>query len=264
MGWRILSAVVGWPALGLALVYLPERGFGLLAAVAIVVALFEYLRLLVFSRSRLTGWVALVIGVIQILPFLTNSPLPLPAILIAGPFILFAVPLIARGSLSENLLASVLAVASLVYVVIPLGFVILIRYLPRGIYLLGFLFTVTWARDLGAFLTGKIIGLQRSRVISPSISPRKTYEGAAGGVVAATVVALLTHDWLGHRVPLTYVLVLGMLMGIFGQVGDLVESLIKRVSDVTDSSTLIPGQGGLLDTLDSFIYTAPLLYLVLQ
>jgi phosphatidate cytidylyltransferase len=263
MRWRILSALVGWPALGLALVYLPERGFGLLAAVAIAVTLFEYLRLLVFPHSRLIGWFALVTGIVEILPFMTNSSLP-PTILIAAPLFLFAVSLIARGSLSEKLLASVWAVAGLMYVVIPLGFVILIRYLPRGIYLLGFLFTVTWARDLGAFLTGKIIGVRKSHVISSSISPRKTYEGAAGGVIAATVVALITHDWLDHRVPLTYVLVFGMFMGIFGQIGDLVESLIKRVSNVTDSSTLIPGQGGLLDTLDSFIYTAPLLYLVLH
>jgi len=264
MRWRILSALIGWPAVGVALVYLPERAFGLLAAAAIIVALFEYLRLLVFPHSRLTGWLALVTGVIQILPFLINSPPSTLIILITASLILFAVSVIARSSLAENLLASAFAVAGLVYVVIPLGFMILIRYLPRGIYLLGFLFLVTWARDLGAFLTGRTIGSQNSHVISASISPRKTYEGAAGGVVASTIVALLTRDWLGHEVPLTYVLLLGMLIGIIGQVGDLVESLMKRVSQVADSSTLIPGQGGLLDTLDSFIYTAPLLYFLLQ
>ncbi|HYK22871.1 MAG TPA: phosphatidate cytidylyltransferase [Pyrinomonadaceae bacterium] len=259
-----MSALIGWPAIGAALVYLPERVFGLLAAAAIIVALFEYLRLLVFPRSRLTSWLALVTGVVQILPFLINSLPSTLIILITASLILFAVSVIARSSHAENLLASAFAVAGLVYVVIPLGFIILIRYLPRGIYLLGFLFLVTWARDLGAFLTGRAIGSQNSHVISTSISPRKTYEGAAGGVVASTIVALLTRDWLGHEVPLTYVLLLGMLIGIIGQVGDLVESLMKRVSQVADSSTLIPGQGGLLDTLDSFIYTAPLLYFLLQ
>ena len=264
MRWRILSALVGWPALGVALVYLPARAFGLLAAAAITVALFEYLRLLVFPRSRLTGWLALVTGVVQILPFLTNSLTSVLIIFITASLILFAVSVIARSSLAENLLASAFSVAGLIYVVVPLGFMILLRYLPRGIYLLGFLFLVTWARDLGAFLAGRTIGLRHSHVISASISPRKTYEGAAGGIVASTIVALLTRDWLGHEIPLTYVLLLGMSIGIIGQIGDLVESLIKRVSNVADSSTLIPGQGGLLDTLDSFIYTAPLVYLVLQ
>jgi phosphatidate cytidylyltransferase len=261
MRWRILSALVLWPALGFALVYLPARGFGLLAALAIAVSTFEYLRLLVFPRNKLTGWVALMAGLICILPFLGNSPERLLAMLILSSLILFAATLMASGSHFEKLLASTLAVAGLIYIVIPLGFIILIRYRPGGIQLLGFLFLVTWARDLGAFLAGRSFDAHNPHYISPSISPRKTYEGAAGGVLAATLAALITRRWLGPDLHLIYVLVLGMLIGVAGQVGDLVESLIKRAAGVADSSSLIPGQGGLLDTLDSFIYTAPLLYL---
>ena len=263
MRWRILSAIVGWPALGLAVVYLPARGFAALAAVAIAITSFEYLRLLVFPHNRVIGWAALVTGLSCIVPFLTNSTAPLLGLLVVCSLILFALPVIVRGSLVENLPASALAVAGLAYVIVPLGFVILIRYLPRGIHLVGFLFLVTWARDFGASLTGWTMRTPNAHVISRSISPRKTYEGAAGGVVAATLAALLTRDWLGD-VSLTHALALGVLIGITGQVGDLVESLMKRVAGVADSSNLIPGQGGLLDTLDSFIFTAPLLYFCIR
>lgn len=264
MRWRILSAVVGWPALGFAVVYLPERAFGLLAAIAIAVAYLEYLKLLVFARNRVTGWIAFAGGLVCLFLFWANLLEALLAVLIINALILLAVPVLTRGSLAENLLASALALTGLVYVVIPLGFVITIRHLPRGIHLVGFLFMVTWARDLGAFLIGRIgrkAQSQKAHFINRSISPHKTYEGTVGGVVAASLVAVLTRNWLGESVPLTYALLLGILAGIFGQVGDLVESLMKRVSEVSDSSNLIPGQGGLFDTLDSFIYTAPLLYL---
>lgn len=263
MRWRILSGVIGWPALGLALIYLPARGLGLLAAASIIIASWEYLSLLVVPRSRVIGWTALLAGIVCLLPFWDNSPEPLLGFIVVSSLLLFALTVITRGSLLENLLAAALAIAGLLYVVIPLGFVILIRYLPRGVQLVGFLFLVTWARDLGAFLAGRILHTRNAHVISSSISPRKTYEGAAGGVLASSLAAVITRDWLGDDVSLTHALALGIIFGIVGQVGDLVESLIKRVSDARDSSKLIPGQGGMLDTLDSFIYTAPLLYFYL-
>ena len=258
---RILSAVIGWPALGFAVVYLPGRAFGAVAAAAIAVASFEYLKLLVFPRSRLTGWVGLVATIVFLFLYWTNSLRAILPVLIASALILCALPLITRGALADNLIASALAVAGLIYVVIPLGFVITIRYLPRGTGFVGFLFIVTWARDLGAFLVGRGMKLRSAHVISRAISPHKTYEGAIGGVAASTLVALATRNWLGENVLVSHAVLLGMLMGILGQVGDLVESLMKRMSNATDSSNLIPGQGGLLDTLDSFIYTAPFLYL---
>ena len=264
MRWRILSGIIGWPALGLAVVYLPARGLALLAAASIIISSWEYLRLVVFPRNRVIGWAALVAGLICLVPFWDNSPEPLLGFIVVSSLLLFALAVFTRGSLGEYLLASALAIAGLLYVIVPLGFVILIRYLPGGVQLVGFLFLVTWARDLGAFLVGRLLHTQNAHVISSSISPRKTYEGAAGGVLASCLAAVITRDWLGDGVSLTHVLALGTLFGIFGLVGDLVESLIKRVSGVADSSNLIPGQGGMLDTLDSFIYTAPLLYFYLR
>jgi phosphatidate cytidylyltransferase len=263
MRWRILSAVVGWPALGVAVFYLPDRLFAILAAIAIAVACFEYLKLLVFPRNRAAAWLAFLAALGCIFLFWSNSLRGLSAILIGGALLLFAVPLVSRGPLVENLTASAMALAGVLYVAVPLGFIMLIRYLPRGVSLVGFLFLVTWARDLGAFLTGRIVRRRNTHFINQEISPNKTYEGAAGGIIAATVVAVVTGKWLVTGIPLSHFVLFGISAGVLGQVGDLVESMMKRVSHVTDSSKLIPGQGGLLDTLDSFIYTAPLWYLLI-
>lgn len=258
--WRVLSAAVFWPGLAVALVCLPSRGFGMLAAAAITVSFVEYLRLLVFPRNRPVGWVATVAGCVCTLPFVTNSLELSVVILVLGSLLVVAMPMVAHGSISDSLSAAAFAVAGLIYIVLPLGLIILLRYRVGGVYQIGFLFTITWARDVGAFLVGQTLRVKNLHLINLSISHKKTYEGAIGGIIASIVAALITRSWLGHEVSLPSLIALGFLIGIVGQIGDLVESLIKRVAGAANSSNLIPGQGGLLDTLDSFIYTTPVLY----
>lgn len=252
--------MVLWPALILALVYLPSWGFGLLAAVAITVSFLEYLRLTVIPRNKTIGWLATATGCVCTLAFVTNSSdLPF-LILIFGSLLVLTVSMVIKGSLSDNLIVSALAITGLIYVVVPLGLVILLRFQPGGTYQIGFLFAVTWARDVGAFLFGQRLPVTNVHLISRAISHTKTYEGAVGGIIASLVAALIARRWIGPDIGLIPPLALGLLMGLVGQLGDLVESMIKRVAKVSNSSDLIPGQGGLLDTLDGFIYTAPLLY----
>jgi len=257
---RVLSAFVFWPGLAVALVYLPSRGFGMLAAGAITVSFFEYVRLLVFPRNRTVGWIAMIAGGTCTLPFVMNSSELTVVLLVLGCLLVVGVAMAAHGSISDRLSAAAFALAGLVYIVLPLGLVILLRYKVDGIYRIGFLFAVTWARDVGAFIVGQTLRVKNLHLINRSISTNKTYEGAIGGIIASVVAALIIRSWLGREVSLPSLIGLGLLLGIVGQIGDLVESLIKRVAGVAHSSNLIPGQGGLLDTLDSFIYTAPVIY----
>jgi phosphatidate cytidylyltransferase len=124
----------------------------------------------------------------------------------------------------------------------------------RGWILL--LLLAVWSFDTGAYLTGRSIG--RTHFIT-HISPAKTVEGVVGGVVASTIVVGLMLEGLGAE-PL-HALVLGPLVALAAQAGDLAESVIKRAAGAKDSGTLIPGHGGILDRVDSFVFAAPVMTL---
>lgn len=116
----------------------------------------------------------------------------------------------------------------------------------------------TWASDTFAFFVGKALGRVK---LCPSISPGKTREGAIGGFIGTIVVALIFS--LIFKFSLLHALAIGVLIGILAPLGDLVESVLKRVCGVKDSGNIIPGHGGVLDRFDSLLFAAPALYVYL-
>ena len=124
----------------------------------------------------------------------------------------------------------------------------------RGWILL--LILAVWSYDTGAYLVGKQFGREK---FLTHISPSKTYAGLIGGVVATTVVVALILWGLGQN-PL-HALVLGPLAALAAQAGDLAESMLKRAAGAKDSGDLIPGHGGMLDRVDSFLFAAPIVTL---
>lgn len=141
---------------------------------------------------------------------------------------------------------------------------------PAGRFLVIFLLVTVKISDAGALFVGCKFGRNK---LFPRISPKKTWEGLVGGVVAGMLAGIGVYLFMGQpeqvwwcrsfgsvRLCLWDILLLGILLTVFGAVGDLVESLIKRAVDVKDSGRIIPGIGGLLDVFDSLLYTAPILY----
>ena len=128
--------------------------------------------------------------------------------------------------------------------------------LPAGSLLVAFLLLVTKVGDIGAYFIGTNFG---KHSLIPRISPRKSVEGAAGGFICSVAAALASKSFL-PSVPVHHLLILGCILGVLAQIGDLSESLIKRDSQVKDSAALIPGMGGMLDLIDSILFTAPTLY----
>jgi len=118
-------------------------------------------------------------------------------------------------------------------------------------------FWLTWCCDTGAYAVGRVFG--RNRPWS-RISPRKSLEGSLGGFAAAIGAGALARVWFAPFLGVRDALVLGVLVGLFAQVGDLVESLIKRDAGHGDSSELIPGHGGILDRFDSLYFGAPVVF----
>ncbi len=135
---------------------------------------------------------------------------------------------------------------------------------PSGVFYVFYLLLVTKFSDMGAYLVGSAIG--RHKMI-PRISPGKTWEGFAGALVASALISLLAV-WLfpTQLAPIGgwNALVLGFSLGLVAVLGDLVESLLKRATCIKDSGALLPGIGGILDLIDSVLFTAPLLYLYLR
>lgn len=118
-------------------------------------------------------------------------------------------------------------------------------------------FGLTWACDTAAYAVGRRFGRTK---IMPGVSPGKSLEGSVAGLVTAVAAAAGAQAWFAKYLTLLDAIVLGILVGVFGQLGDLVESLLKRDAETKDSSHLIPGHGGVLDRFDSLLFTAPIVY----
>jgi phosphatidate cytidylyltransferase len=147
-----------------------------------------------------------------------------------------------------------------VYVGLPLGLVALIRHDFNGneaIWWVVLLCLGTWGADTGGYFFGRFFGKHK---LAPKISPKKTVEGAVGGVVVATLGVALVGG-LALAIPLYWTIPLGIGLAIASILGDLFESWVKRRFDTKDSGKLIPGHGGLLDRIDSFLAVALVTYL---
>jgi phosphatidate cytidylyltransferase len=123
------------------------------------------------------------------------------------------------------------------------------------------LLAAVWMGDTAALLGGKSLG---RTPFAPRLSPNKTNEGAVCGLIAGMAAAALVQRFLFAGLPLLHVFAASLLIGVFAQLGDLAESMLKRAAETKESSHLIPGHGGVLDRMDSLLFAFPVLYLVLQ
>ena len=176
--------------------------------------------------------------------------------LILGCLFLFLIQFTHKNN-SQALVGISLTLFGILYVSWFLSFLIKIRFLENGAFWAAYLVAVTKAGDIGAYSVGTLVG--RSSLIS-HISPKKTVEGLFGGLFFSLAASLLFHPYLPLRWSLPHLAVLGILIGIVGQIGDLSESLMKRFCSAKDSGDLLPGMGGVLDAVDSVLFTAPIFY----
>ena len=120
-----------------------------------------------------------------------------------------------------------------------------------------FLFGVLWVGDTAAMGIGRWLGRHK---LAPAVSPNKTVEGFIGGIVGALVIGVIMYFWKFNQVAWYHVLILSIGCSVFGQLGDLVESMWKRSLSIKDSSAIIPGHGGALDRFDSLLFAAPFMF----
>ncbi|MBI9072758.1 MAG: phosphatidate cytidylyltransferase [Melioribacteraceae bacterium] len=130
-------------------------------------------------------------------------------------------------------------------------------YINGGYIIISLLITL-WVCDSAAFFLGIKFGKNK---LFPRVSPKKSWEGAIAGFVFSIIAMLILNYTILDFIHWSKALILGLIIGIIGQMGDLVESLFKRDANIKDSSALIPGHGGVLDRFDSLLFTAPVVYL---
>ncbi|KAF0151391.1 MAG: phosphatidate cytidylyltransferase [Ignavibacteria bacterium] len=131
----------------------------------------------------------------------------------------------------------------------------------HGGYLILSILVSIWLCDSAAYFIGSAYGLHK---LMPRVSPKKSWEGAIAGFIFAVITLVVAKSLILEFLSLFNAIVIGIIVGVFGQIGDLVESLIKRDANVKDSSAIIPGHGGIFDRFDSLLFTAPIVYLYLR
>jgi phosphatidate cytidylyltransferase len=133
-------------------------------------------------------------------------------------------------------------------------------YKQGGLLIISIMASI-WACDSAAFFIGSAIGRHK---LFPRVSPKKSWEGAIAGFIFSVAAMVAARAIFLDFLPLHHVVFIGLIVGVFGQTGDLIESLLKRDAGVKDSSNIIPGHGGIFDRFDSLLFTAPLIYLYLH
>ncbi len=253
---RLYTAAILIPAIYVVIRYLPPWALTSLVMIGGAVALFELYRLAFGERfHRWTVWCGIVMAVALI--GRTHLAVPLADLMVAATLAMALGMLSPSVSLEARLRTASIGLFGALYVGLTLSTLVLTRAWPSGELFVLFLAIVTWAGDTGAYYSGSLWGRHR---LAPAISPKKTLEGLVGGIVLAVAAALMAQAWLLSAWRWPDALALGVLLTTAGLLGDLCESAIKRSVNAKDSGGILPGHGGMLDRLDSLLFTAPTFY----
>jgi phosphatidate cytidylyltransferase len=261
---RILTALVALPIL-LYTIWSPTPFvFVVLVATVTVVALWEFYGLAAKAGSSPTRPAGYVAGLLVLLSFVLGRPEFTVGVLAALAFVTLCLELRRPDGFGKSLFSVSATLFGVVYIGLLMGFLVGVRMIPDlgaighlAAKFLTFFLAVVMLTDTGAYYTGRTMGVHK---LAPMVSPGKTVEGAIGGLVTGIVAGVACKAIFFKELPVLDALILGALVSLAGQAGDLFESMLKRGSAVKDSSHLIPGHGGMLDRLDSILFAAPLIY----
>jgi phosphatidate cytidylyltransferase len=286
---RILTAVVLIPIVLLLVLKAPMSVVALTTALVALLAVQELLKLSEAYKIRPLHWptyifvglffLFLAVNLGNDTPLLSTSVFAGSAVFGAAiaPFVFLVIGM-RRADLAMAFPAAMTSAFAFVYIALPLGCLVQIREQASGAFLLLYLLLLVWAGDVFAYFVGRSLG---RHLMSPRVSPKKTWEGALASMIASVGVGMLLYNYalpistallnahliekkdglfVLEKVPLWPIILLSAAINIAAQLGDLVESLIKRGAGVKDSGTLLPGHGGMLDRIDALIFAAPVLW----
>ena len=242
----------------IAIVWFGEPWFPILVAVWGSVAAWEFYRLVARNKTPVIIYFGIIWSLLFMLSPYYDYSFTLPALLTSAT-VLPLIFLLFRRNKEQAFSGWVWTIAGIVYIGWLLSYWVELRGPLDGRNWVFLGLFVTFASDSAAYFIGRQWG---KHYLAPAVSPKKTWEGAAAGVVGAIIVSLLFRLPTPLQLPFNWwqAAVLGVLISVFGQLGDLAKSLFKRNMGVKDSSNLIPGHGGFLDRIDSIVFAGIVVY----
>lgn len=260
MFWeRVVSAVIGIPVI-LYLIYEGRVFFLLFIVVVAVLGLYELNQIFLRMDFRVPRFLLFGSGILFPLLAFYSPQGQDGGYLFAGVTVFLLLHLMTLMFLFPRFRVGEIAVSFLggCYFSLLLSYLILIRKMGgHGFHYLLLVFIITWSCDIGAYLTGRLLG---RHALCPVLSPGKTLEGAVGGLLSCILAAVLYQFFYPHLFSYPLIIMIGLITGSVVQVGDLVESSLKRLGKIKNSGDLIPGHGGILDRFDSLLFSAPTAY----
>ena len=260
---RVISACLLTGFVILTVFYFPNWIFSLVATALIGFALYEFYFMVAAKGIPAYRYFGVIMGLL--VPIVTHLRMGLityniePFLIIIACLFAFVLQFTRREN--DNALTAVsVTLFGILYISWFFSFIIKIKFLPHGTLLAAFLLLVTKGSDISAYIVGSIFG---RHTLIPRISRKKTVEGLIGGLLFSFLAAVFFIRYLDFINPI-HVVLLGVLLGVLGQVGDLSESLIKRDCGIKDSSGIFPGMGGAMDVLDSLLFTTPIFYFYIR
>ena len=263
--YRVITAAVGVPLVILA-IWFGDPWFSLLIATAALAGTYEFYHIANFDRKEPLLYLGLLWSLALVLSPHYQNPDVLPLV-ITAIMLISLICLLRRPSREKAFHNWAWMIAGALYVGWMLSYWLSLRGLEYGQNWVYLAMLTTFANDTGAYFIGRARGKHK---LAPTISPAKTWEGAIGGLVSAILAAIaiaLVLKLISNLISITpftfkywQIILLGFLVSFFAQLGDLVESLLKRNMGVKESGNLLPGHGGILDRFDSLIFVGAVVY----
>jgi len=263
---RVISSIFWIIFLWLVIFILPEWFFATALVLLIGLGLYEFFNMAIKKGIKVYRYFGIVIGCLMpIMTYFQFKPTEeVEFLLITAVCLCVFLLQFTRRKTDQALAGIATTMFGIFYISWFLSFMIKIRVMPpleaNGRFLILYLLLVTKLGDMAAYFVGKTFGKHQ---LIPRISPKKSIEGTVGGFFASLIAALLFRGLL-PPIGIMHVIIIGFILSIVSQIGDLSESLIKRDCQVKDSSSLFPGLGGILDVIDSLIFTTPIFYFYLR
>ncbi|MCB9764870.1 MAG: phosphatidate cytidylyltransferase [Alphaproteobacteria bacterium] len=257
---RLLAALVGLAIILPALIWGGPIAADIVVGLVLLIGIDEYAGM-AFPERRAWALAGLVpVGLGFYLAVIYGPPGSVMATSVLGALLLMVMVLFRREPVDDAADAVARLVLGVVWIPALLVFLPLVRRVEHGIAWIFLVLAITWLGDTGGYFAGRFFGKHK---LYPKVSPKKTWEGVAGGVALAVVGAFIVRAVGLPDLTVAECVALGVVLDLLGVVGDLVESLLKRSFGVKDSGWIMPGHGGILDRIDGLLFTVPVLYLYL-